>query len=451
MSALHRWIYRGITAAIGERGLIRALRTLDESQWEDCERLRELQLGTLSETLRFAVTTVPAYAHLAAADDRAGASPLEALAEFPLLEKREIQHNLDSFTSRLAPSRATRKTTGGSTGQAVTILKDREATALERAAMWRSYGWFGVQIGDPAARFWGAPFATRNRVVVRMADLAMHRIRFSAFAFDAQDLEHYWSRCRRFRPAYLHGYVSMLTEFAAFLESRGCDGGELPLKSVIATAEALSGPQKELLERVFRAPVQVEYGCGEVGPIAYSCPEGSLHLMMENLYVEVLREDGTTAAVGEPGEIVLTDLTNRAMPLIRYRIGDFGVPGDPCRCRRGLPTLREVWGRAYDFVEDPEGRRYHGEFFMYLFEDLRKQGLGVHQFKVEQVGPADLRILLLHPGGTSSAQTDGLRALLAQRLPGMQSAITQVGELPRSPSGKMRVIENRWRQARSAV
>ena len=446
---IHRWIYRGVTAAVGERSLYNSLGRLRTSQWLPADRLRQEQSTALWEILRHSVSTVPAYATAEGILERGGPSPLPVLASFPLLDKSEIQRDPQSYVSREAPSRVSRKTTGGSTGQAVTVLKGREATACERAAMWRSYEWYGVQIGDPAARFWGAPFATRNRWAVRLTDLAMHRIRFSAFAFGVQDLESYWERCRQFRPAYLHGYVSMLTEFAGFLESRGLDGRELPLKSVIATAEALSVPQRDLLERVFGAPVQVEYGCGEVGPIAYSCPEGSLHLMVENLVVEVLREDGTPAGVGESGEIVLTDLTNRAMPLIRYRVGDFGVPGEGCRCGRGLPVLREVWGRAYDFVEGPDGRRYHGEFFMYLFEDLRKEGLGVHQFKVEQVGPAELRVLLLQPGGVSGAQTSRLRQLLAQRLPTMETDISEVVTLPRAASGKMRVIENRWRQSRA--
>lgn len=428
----------------------RCLAVLKSRQWDSLEHIRERQASRLAGVLVHAAETVPAYRRSVAPLMELLTDPFHLLGRLPAISKQEVQNDAAGFRSTHPAGRVSRKTTGGSTGQAVTILKNRDATAAERAAMWLGYGWFGVEIGDAAARFWGAPFATRNRWVVRLADLAMHRIRFSAFAFGEQELENYWERCRRFRPAYLHGYVSMLTEFAAFLETTERDGRELPLKSVIATAEALSQPQRELLERVFGVPVQIEYGCGEVGPIAYECPEHSLHLMAENLYVEVLREDGTPAAIDEPGEIVVTDLTNRAMPLIRYRLGDFGVPGDACPCGRGLPTLRQVWGRAYDFVEGPDGRRYHGEFFMYLFEDLRREGLGVHQFKVEQVGPAELRILVLHPGGLAPEQSDRLLQLLHHRLHGVTANVIEVEELPRAPSGKMRVIENRWRQSGAA-
>jgi hypothetical protein len=84
---------------------------------------------------------------------------------------------------------------------------------------------------------------------------------------------------------------------------------------------------------------------------------------------------------------------------------------------------------------------------MYLFEDMRKEGLGVHQFKVEQLGPAELRVLVLHPGGLGADQSRRLLQLLQERLPGVDAKVIEVGALPRAPSGKMRVIENRWRQS----
>ena len=210
--------------------------------------------------------------------------------------------------------------------------------------MWLAYGWFGVRQGDRVARFWGAPFATRRRWVTRAADYAMNRIRFSAFAFSDDDLEQYWARCIEFSPDYLHGYVSMLDAFAGFLERRGYDGTKLPLKSIIATSEALTAPQRERLERVFGAPVQIEYGCGEAGPIGYTCERGGFHLMAADLYIELINADGEPARAGEPGEVILTDLNNLAMPLVRYRLGDFAVAGGGMQLRPSLSHDRKGLG-----------------------------------------------------------------------------------------------------------
>ena len=225
---------------------------------------------------------------------------------------------------------------GGSTGQPVTVLKDRRATAAERAAMWLAYGWFGVEAGRPRGALLGRAGGHRRRLVTRAADYAMNRIRFSAFAFSDDDLERYWQRCVCSNREYLHGYVSMLEAFAGFLERRGYDGTQLPLKSIIATSEAFTDPQRAQLERVFGAPVQIEYGCGEAGPIAYTCEQGGLHLMAADLYIELLKENGEPARPGETGEVVLTDLNNRAMPLVRYRLGDFAVAGGGVRLRAGI-------------------------------------------------------------------------------------------------------------------
>jgi phenylacetate-CoA ligase len=310
--------------------------------------------------------------------------------------------------------------------------------------MWLGYGWRGVAIGDRAARFWGAPFATRRRWLTRASDLAMHRIRFSAFAFEDRDLEHYWRQCLRFRPDYFHGYVSMLDAFARYVESRGYDGRLLRLKAVIATSEVLTSPQRALIERVFGTNVLIEYGCGELGPIAYDCEVGTLHLMSPDVVVEILRQDGSAAAPGEAGEVVVTDLNNRAMPLIRYRLADFGVPGTRCVCGRGLPTLERIWGRAYDFVGTPDGKRYHGEFFMYLFEDLRRAGAAVQGFQVTQVGPAQLHVAIVSSDRFGKDPSDIVRALLRERLPEMQVEIVSVPAIQRAPSGKMHVIQNPW-------
>jgi phenylacetate-CoA ligase len=94
-----------------------------------------------------------------------------------------------------------------------------------------------------------------------------------------------------------------------------------------------------------------------VGVIACECErhEG-LHLNMDHVCVEFLREDGTEAKPGDEADIVVTDLVNRGMPLIRYRVEDRGVPTDRvCSCGRGLPLMERVTGRQADFLKRPDG------------------------------------------------------------------------------------------------
>lgn len=444
-----RLIYPGIVHARGEREVFRMLDAYRRLERCSSAVLRRRQGRRLAAILEHAGERSPYYRDAWPASGRV--RPGEArklLATLPPLSKEELQRHADRLRTTPRHGRVTRKTTGGSTGQAVTVYKDRRATAREMAASWLGYGWFGIEIGDRAARFWGSPYTWKRRVRFAAADLAMHRIRFSAFAFDEDDLERYWARCLRFGPQYFYGYVSMLDEFARFLRRRGHDGRRLGLKAIVATSEVLSSAQRALLSDVFGAPVQNEYGCGEVGPIAYECERGGLHVMADNLVVELLTDEGRPARVGETGEVVVTDLTNRAMPLVRYRLGDWGVWADGCECGRPFPVLERIWGRAYDFIQTPGGHRYHGEFLMYLFEELRDRGVDVRQFQVTQRAEDRVDVAVVLDDRDPASASERIRRRLERRLSGVQVTVRRVSSIERAPSGKMRVLRNPWLRGR---
>jgi phenylacetate-CoA ligase len=444
---IHRHIiFPAIVRARGEGQMFGRVRELTGLQWLNPVQLRQRQAEKLASLLNYAVEHSPYYAAAWGSGRRFDKdSVFEQLRGLPMISKSDLQNSQDAMLARPLLRRVSRKVTGGSTGEAVGVVKDREAIAAERAASWLAYGWFGLRMGDRGVRFWGEPTTLDRRFRFAASDFAMHRLRFSAFAFDDADLERYWARCGAFRPDYFYGYVSMLEALAHFVVRRGLTREWPGLKVVITTSEVLTMPQRELMKRAFGAPVQNEYGCGEVGPIAYDCPDGSLHLMTENQVVEVLRSDGTPAGPGESGDIVLTDLSNHAMPLIRYRVGDLAAVGDSCGCGRGFPVLQKVWGREYDIVTAPDGRRYHGEFFMYLFEDLRSQGAGVEKFQVIQHDADSLEVkLVIKDPGTADALEARVHEEFKRRLPSMETTMSRVSAIPPKPSGKSTVVENRW-------
>jgi phenylacetate-CoA ligase len=89
------------------------------------------------------------------------------------------------------------------------------------------------------------------------------------------------------------------------------------------------------------------------------CPEsGLLHVMEENLIVEVLDADGKDCKPGEIGRVVITDLFNSAAPIIRYDIGDYAEVGEPCTCGRHLLTLKKVLGRERNLLKRADGSTF---------------------------------------------------------------------------------------------
>jgi phenylacetate-CoA ligase len=132
--------------------------------------------------------------------------------------------------------------------------------------------------------------------------------------------------------------------FARFVRDEGI-GGIRP-KGIISSAEVLTPENRELIETTFGCRVFDRYGCREVSVIASECGEHQgLHINADNLLVETVTDQGPVR--GEDGEVLITDLRNFAMPLIRYRIKDVGrLLPQACGCGRGLPLMRISGGRT---------------------------------------------------------------------------------------------------------
>jgi len=402
------------------------------------EELEALQLRRFRAILDYALNRSEFYRQLY---DRVGVQveslhSLSAVAELPTIEKLDLINHLEQISSKRNGLPRSTKTTGGSTGQPVRLYKNPMALARERCATWRSYGWAGIGVGDAQLRFWGVPHGKSSELKAKLTDLIANRKRISAFNLTEQSLEAYYREAIRFKPKYLYGYVSVIDQFARYvLDNR------LPpipgVQSVITTSEILNSSARSVIERAFGVKVFNEYGCGEVGSVAHECREGNMHLMADNLMVEV------DAPHGQAGEIIVTDFYNLATPLIRYRLGDFGTLSDKqCECGVSLPLIEAVHGRAYDILETPSGRSVHPEAIIYTFENLQTKTNAFKQFQVIQLSPSRISINII----VNSNWNDEVREALFK---GLKSDIGKdidyrlnfVNEICREDSGKMRLVK----------
>jgi phenylacetate-CoA ligase len=191
-----------------------------------------------------------------------------------------------------------------------------------------------------------------------------------------------------------------------------------------------------LREKVFGCPVFNRYGCREVSVIDIECPAHTgLHVMAEGLHVEIETPRGP-ARPGETGSILITDLLNHAMPLIRYRIGDMGAWAQgTCPCGRHLPRLQKIAGRVTDFLVGSDGRLVSG-VFLATYVVAQRPSLGQVQIRQDRPGAVVYR---LKPGRDFEPGSDleYLRQATYRHL-GPETVVEteQVEELPTESSGK---------------
>ena len=334
------------------------VRELEASQFLSPEEIRDNQFSRIIQLLTDAYQHVPYYRRLF---DEHGIVPgdISSLQEFeklPLLTKSDVRdHQQELLSDKYNVGELIPKKTGGSTGVPLHLYWSREATAFKQAATQRHDAWSGYAPGEKLAQLWGAD-AGHDTLRARLYNfLVTRRLLLDTLEMDEENSLAFVDKIRRYRPRYLLGHAHSLYVLALFLESH--DIGDLGIGSIISTAEVLTDGERRKIEDIFHAEIFNRYGCEELSMVASECEQHEgLHVCAEGVYVEVIDGDEDT-----PGELVITDLVNDAMPFIRYKIEDTAtIYTTPCACGRGLPRLKKLFGRSSDFLYTPEGRMLSG-------------------------------------------------------------------------------------------
>ncbi len=392
-------ILRSTTSTMKAQAVLRA------SEWRSLDWNREDQRRNLEMLLKWSHDSVPFWRTQLAKVGviRAGGDVcLQAFGQIPQLTKDIIRSHGDQLVSTV-PSRGRHiNTSGGSTGEPVRLVQDKEFRDTVRAIAGHFSTWGHYVPGRPLLKLWGSErdvLGGESRRT-RFARWLRNERWVNAFRLADEDYPGVAELWRRWKPVQVQGYVEALVDCARVLEERKLNVP--PPRSIISAAGPLPDHIKDRLEATFGAPVLNRYGSREVGDVACNCGRGrGLHVSMPTHRVEVLRPDGSPTEPGEVGEIVITCLFNRSMPLIRYAIGDTGSWAEHlCECGRGWPLLEKVNGRTSDFFVRTDGSRVHGEFFTHLFYGLT----WIRRFQVVQVALKHISIRIVMEG--SASRTD---------------------------------------------
>ena len=320
---------------------------------------------------------------------------LNELSKIPALTKRDIQdHRKEIEAGGFPIEKRMKNQTGGSTGSPLQFFVDKDRFDSRMASTHRHNRWAGLRPGDWQVTLWGSRLDResaetwwdhlRNRLLYRTVTLNTSRI-------GEEDWSKFLADFRRIRPRVMVAYTQAAVLFGRYLKQHGIV--DIQVDSIITTAEMLLPGQREFLEQVFGGKVFNRYGCREVSVIASECEfHRGMHVNAEALFVEI---EPNLSNPQQTGRILVTDLLNYSMPLIRYEIGDVGAweEDQNCPCGRHLPLLAEVQGRITDFLVLSGGRQISGPALTLVVSDMAD----VRQVQFVQKSPK-LILLRVVPG-----------------------------------------------------
>jgi phenylacetate-CoA ligase len=409
------------------------------------EDILNAQARRLRRIMRHAYRNVPYYKETL---DRLGLKPEDFktandLARLPVLERQDLQNDPERFIAHgVRLDRSLVLSSSGSTGVPISVVHDRK-DALQTAAHTERYRsvigaalkgkqyretiiTFPASTNSRHRRFWLQSTVVMRRLIPRKQILSL-----------CDPPEKNIPLIRDFNPDVIHGYGSYIGELFSRLSSES-----LPfprLKAVGYAGDGLSEAARSLILNGFGIPVFGSYHSIEAQRIGFECPEHTGLHVNEDIYpVRIIGLDGRESYPEESGDVIISNLVNRAMVLLNYRLGDTAAfRSEPCPCGRFLPLISYPSGRSNDWLVLPDGTRIHGETGLLPLVDEN-----LLQYQIIQLSPDRFRIFLVAGRGVDLTAmerriSDNFRKAFGAEV---RTEILFVRSIPRTEGGKIRPV-----------
>jgi len=410
-----------------------------ETQWYDTEAMKLFQLGKLKRLVKHCYDNVPFYRKymtdlgLTATDIKS----LEQLNLFPIITKEIIQQNYKSFIPDNIKQIKGVKTspTGGTTGNP--LFKRNDANT--RSSVWGSYkryeDWMGYLNTDKTLVLMGGQIKNnrlRDRVISKSINILENSISVDIYNTSNETINKIISLLFKNNFSYIRSYPQFLFSVAQKLEQKGLS---FKLKSISLTAEPVMPAHRHLFKKIFNSEIFDQYGCGEIGGIAYECDrhEG-LHIAEERVIIETNKFN----------ELIITDLDNYAMPFIRYWNADQAeISENCCSCGRQSKLIKKIIGRTCDYVVGINGQFLHPSYFWALFYDSNIAiNRRLRKFQIVQNSETNLLIRLV-ADPLSDEEKEYFISDIKNRIGDMTIEFSYELEIENTKTGKYRAVINK--------
>lgn len=398
------------------------------------EALSKLQEYRLKETLTFATTTSLYYKNLKV---EAVEKPYEWVKRFPILDKSTLKTNTEAILTTPKKKLIKNSSSGSSGVQTVGYYSQYELDTF-RAIQTVFWEWGGYQLGDKLIQ---TGMGLNRSKVKRIKDFILRTHYMLAFNPDPEQVKKTFAKIPDNTYRFF-GYASSLYVYAQIAKNLGINGPRF--KSMVCWGDKMFPHYREMIKEQFGCEVIETYGAAEGFQMAGQKDLPYMYLMAPWVYMEILDDNGNEVEDGEIGHVVVTSLIARAMPMIRYRIGDLAVklPKNeyPVKRELNLPLLKKVVGRDTDIVKTPNGRWLIVHTFTGVFEYYPE----IKQFRIVQ-RDLDMFNVEYIPGnafylGVLEKISSHLKQVINDD--SISWSYVEVSEIPNSPSGKPQIIKS---------
>ena len=361
--------------------------------------------------------------------------------ELPIMEKSDYQDDLEKLLSKGYTRKNTYiANTSGSSGHPFFFAKNKEAHAITWALIKDRYAWHDLRLNSKQARFYGIPLENTSKRQEKIKDLIINRVRFPIFDMSDDVLKEYLDQFKKIKFEYIYGYTNSLVLFARYLLKKSIVLKDdcTTLSLCITTSEVLTIEDRTILSNAFGVKVVNEYGVSEVGAIvAFENKENQWLLNRETQFIEIVDSNHIPLSDGNIGDIIITDFNNKAMPFIRYKVGDIGNIKN--KMFNNYKILDLLQGRTNDNIILPSRKISPGLTFYYISRSVLESSGVLKEFIIRQTSLDTFIFDVVTDRALSVNEIGEIKDKMDLYLePGLKLKINRVSKINRPSSGKIK-------------
>ncbi len=396
--------------------------------------VRKLQKEKLKKLLEHATKNCPYYRDLSIYKDL---DSEKWLKKFPIIDKMNLKEHTDQLLTK-EKNKLIEQRSSGSSGRLSIVYQSPKEVSLTYAIHALMWEWAGYKLGDPLLQTGIAP---QRGFKKKIKDLLLNVNYLQAFIHSKQEAEHALKWALQKNKPVMAGYASSLYVLAEYSKKMQ----QVPkFQTVISFGDKLFDHYRKTIQEQFQCNVYETYGTAEGFKIAAQKDLPWMYIMSPNVYLEILDEEGNEVPDGNMGHVVVTNLDNYSMPLIRYKIGDLAIkmPKEkyPQQRQLALPLLKKVIGRDTDLIKTKSGKYMIVHSFTGIFEHIQE----IKQFQIVQNDLNGIIIKYIPNGGFNANLLKHIEEKIQKYLdePSFRIDFERVNHIEPSGSGKPQIIKS---------